>query len=452
MQKITILLIALMIFAGNSIYAGETSSDQLENLLDRVKQAQYQQQIINQQREDRFLQAKKQQKQLVYQAEQHLQKERMQNDPIAKQLERNKAELTVLQNKLQEEITEMGDIYSLIRQHAGDYHALFEDSLISAQYPQRNTFIQKLAEGDSLATLDELQKMWFLLQQEMVESGRIVRFEGELLLPNGETRSGQITRIGSFTAISEGNFLSYLPANHRLLVLPQQPPLRDQQVAANFEQATTGILPLLIDPTRGSILKLLVDRPSLLERIQQGKEVGFIIISLGIIGLLMTLYRLINQAMIKRKIKAQLNNLCQPIPDNPLGRVLAAGRNGVSNEPQNLELKLDDAILKEIPALERGQSLIKLLAAVAPLLGLLGTVIGMISTFQAITLFGTGDPKLMAGGISQALVTTVLGLVVAIPLLFGHNLVSSRSKALVQILDEQSAGLLARSPEANNNV
>jgi len=112
-----------------------------------------------------------------------------------------------------------------------------------------------------------------------------------------------------------------------------------------------------------------------------------------------------------------------------------------------LQLKLDEAVLAEIPALERGNSLIKLLAAIAPLLGLLGTVTGMILTFQAISLFGSGDPKLMAGGISQALVTTVLGLVVAIPLLFSHSVIAYLSRSMIQRLDEQCAGVLARSAE-----
>ncbi|MCP4045074.1 MAG: MotA/TolQ/ExbB proton channel family protein, partial [Gammaproteobacteria bacterium] len=130
-----------------------------------------------------------------------------------------------------------------------------------------------------------------------------------------------------------------------------------------------------------------------------------------------------------------------------LGRIMLAAADAPSETDDLLLLKIDEAILAEIPALERGTGLIKLLAATAPLLGLLGTVTGMIVTFQSISLFGTGDPKLMAGGISQALVTTVLGLVVAIPLLFGHNLVASLSRSLVQRLDEQSAGMLARTME-----
>jgi biopolymer transport protein ExbB len=138
-----------------------------------------------------------------------------------------------------------------------------------------------------------------------------------------------------------------------------------------------------------------------------------------------------------------------PRADNPLGRVLRVYEENQSADVEKLGLKLDEAILKETPALERGIMLLKVLSVVAPLLGLLGTVTGMIKTFQAITLFGTGDPKLMAGGISEALVTTVLGLVTAIPLLLLHSVVSTRSKNLVQVLDEQSVGLVAERAEGH---
>jgi biopolymer transport protein ExbB len=134
-----------------------------------------------------------------------------------------------------------------------------------------------------------------------------------------------------------------------------------------------------------------------------------------------------------------------------LGRVLTAVEGVSLDEEELLQLKLDEAVLSEMPALERGNGVIKLLAATSPLLGLLGTVTGMILTFQAISLFGTGDPKLMAGGISQALVTTVLGLVVAIPLLFSHSVIAYMSRSMIQRLDEQCAGVLARSAEQQGN-
>ena len=118
---------------------------------------------------------------------------------------------------------------------------------------------------------------------------------------------------------------------------------------------------------------------------------------------------------------------------------------------ETLELKLAEAIFREMPKLTRSLLFIKIISVVAPLMGLLGTVTGMIQTFQAITLYGTGDPKLMAGGISQALVTTVLGLTVAIPMVLLHTLVSGRSKRIVQVLQEQSAGIIAEHSERQHS-
>ena len=199
----------------------------------------------------------------------------------------------------------------------------------------------------------------------------------------------------------------------------------------------------VIDPTRGALLGMLTEKPSLGERIDQGGIVGYAILALGAIGILFALYRFIYLMGVTTKVRKQLEHPQAPSDDNPLGRILSVCHSQNPQSPEDLEVTLDDAIIKEIPKLEAGHGYIKLLAAIAPLMGLLGTVTGMIETFQAITLFGTGDPKLMAGGISQALVTTVLGLVMAIPLLFAHSLISGRSKAVIQILDEQSAGLLA---------
>jgi Biopolymer transport proteins len=199
-----------------------------------------------------------------------------------------------------------------------------------------------------------------------------------------------------------------------------------------------------IDPTRGALLGMLVLAPDVGERVRQGGIIGYIIIALGIVGLILAAVRIVYLQRVKQKVNSQLTDISNPKDDNPLGRVLVVPTQLKEYDMETLESLLDEAILRETPKLESGQSLLKLFAAVAPLLGLLGTVTGMIATFQSISLFGTGDPKLMASGISQALVTTMLGLVAAIPLLFMHALVANRSKTLVQILDEQSAGLVSR--------
>ena len=169
---------------------------------------------------------------------------------------------------------------------------------------------------------------------------------------------------------------------------------------------------------------------------------------IGAVGLLIAIWRFMGLTSDSRKVTAQLKTDVAST-DNPLGRVLAAYEGNRSADTETIELKLSEAALKEMPGLTKGLLFIKVISVVAPLMGLLGTVTGMIKTFQVITLYGAGDPKMMAGGISQALVTTVLGLVVAIPMVLLHTIVSGQSRKVINVIQSQSAGLIAEHSEKN---
>ena len=207
-----------------------------------------------------------------------------------------------------------------------------------------------------------------------------------------------------------------------------------------------GFVRGVIDPSMGQLLGLLVQTPNLIERVDQGGVVGYTIIGAAILGVLVGTWKLFSLYMTQMAVSGQMRKK-KASKGNPLGRVMMAYDANRDADVETVSLKLDDAILKEVPKLEGGLNLVKVLAAVAPLMGLLGTVIGMIQTFQAITLFGTGDPKLMAGGISVALMTTVLGLIAAIPLLLLHSFAASSSRRTSQILEEQAAGMIAEHAE-----
>ncbi len=421
----------------------EAAPDSLDHLLKQVKQQQQEVSRLNRERESRFMAEKKQRQRLLAQAKAELAKLEKLSNSLKTEFSANQQVLAKLEEELQQSSGILGEIVGTVRQAAGDLKTTLKESLVSAQFPGRAEKLEAIADSKRLPTLEQLESLWYLYLHEMTESGKVTKFKSKILTAGGEPQASEVIRIGVFNALAQGQYLRYLPETEGLIMLPRQPERRLQKLAQAFMNASGDYAPLGIDPTRGVLLGMLISSPTVLERIHQGGLIGYIILALGAIGLLLASWRLIVLSGIAHKINAQLQALDTPGDDNPLGRVLLAGLQARSLPPETMENLLDEAILREIPAIERGLSLVKLITAVAPLLGLLGTVTGMIETFQSISLFGTGDPKLMASGISQALVTTMLGLIVAIPLLFIHSLLASRSKTLVQILEEQSAGVIS---------
>jgi biopolymer transport protein ExbB len=252
-------------------------------------------------------------------------------------------------------------------------------------------------------------------------------------------------RVGLFNIVFDGGYLQYSGTTvNELQRQPEQGRYVDS--AEEMANATSGPVTFGVDGTRGGILALLVESPTIMDRIHQGGIVGYCIIGLGILGLLLAIWRWAVLSAASRKVSAQLKSDTAST-DNPLGRVLAAYEANRNADTETIELKLSEAALKEMPSLTKGLLFIKVISVVAPLMGLLGTVTGMIKTFQVITLFGAGDPKMMAGGISQALMTTVLGLVVAIPMVLIHTFVSGQSRKIINILHSQSAGMVATHSE-----
>ena len=414
----------------------------LDQLLREVKKSQGVEAKINKARESQFLADKNKQQQLLQAALAKLSKQELLSNQLKTHLDKNEEELALLETDLKDRSGVLGELFGVAKQAAGDLKADLSHSLVSSQFPGRADKLDSIANSKALPTIGQLENLWFTLQHEMTESGKVVHFTTKIQTA-GQLQDAKVIRIGTFNALSDGKYLEFLPDTNRLNLLAKQPESKYLSMASDLTNAQTGPVSAGIDPTRGVILSMLIQAPDSIERVQQGGIIGYIILIMGAIGFIYAIIRWINLTLIGKKMGDQLNS-SDASTDNPLGRVFIAAEQDQSTNTENLELVLDEAITREIPVLERGLPMIKLLAAVAPLLGLLGTVTGMIATFQSISLFGTGDPKLMANGISQALVTTMLGLCVAIPLLFLHSLVASRSRTLVQILDEQTAGLISR--------
>ena len=415
----------------------------MEKLLEITKTDSITTGMINEEREKKFLSARNRQRALLEEAKIRLNQEEERSVRLQQEFEDNEKVLEDIGETLRIRIGNFGELFGVVRQVAGEAIATVKNSLVSIQYPGREGSLAALAETRNLPSIDQMKGLIVTMLEEMTKSGNVERFNSQVILPGGSISDAEVVRVGVFNAITENFFLKFIPETQSLQVLARQPARRFRSLADDLFDLEEGYTTMAVDPSRGQILGLLIQAPGIGERINQGGLVGYFIIFIGLLGLILSGWRLKllkdEGDAINRQLKSD-----QASDDNALGRILSVFDQNQHIDPESLELKIDEAILREVPKLEKFHSIIKVFAAVAPLLGLLGTVVGMIVTFQALTLFGTGDPKLMAGGISQALVTTMLGLIVAIPLVFLHSVLTSWSGSLIEIIEEQSAGLIAR--------
>ncbi|WP_217477743.1 MotA/TolQ/ExbB proton channel family protein [Stutzerimonas stutzeri] len=436
-RLLTLLLMGLL---PAMVQAAEPLSP--EQLLQRIRSERAAEVDAMQAREQAFIQNRSEQAQLLARANAALEQQKAEAERLKAEFDRQEAELAEQEKLLAQRVGHLGELFGVVRQSAGDIAGQWQDSLLNAQYPERLKRLKALAESRTLPSADDLDGFWMTLLEDLTASGQVERVALPVVDADGQRSERSVLRVGNFAAFTEDSFLRYDSDARELLTPSRQPD--GMGTVDDYLSSDQALATLPIDPTRGSLLAQLQRQPQLWDRVQQGGLVGWVILVLGAIGLCLAIWRMVYLARVGRAVSRQTRELSQPRDDNPLGRIIGVlGPKPQLSDLETLELKLDEAILQETPPLERGQPLLKLLSAVAPLLGLLGTVTGMIVTFQAITQSGGGDSRLMADGISQALVTTVLGLVVAIPLLFLHSLLASRSKALIQLLEQQSAGLIA---------
>jgi biopolymer transport protein ExbB len=424
----------------------------LDALLRLVEKGKADEQAEAREREARFQAAREDQRNLLAQAKRDRAAEENRSESQEKTYDENELLIADVSEQLNRRLGSLRELFGVLQQVSSDTQGLLETSVTAAQIPDRGEVLSALTEKAgseaTLPSIEEIEKLWFLMQQEMTETGKVVRFPATVITADGREEQEDVVRVGAFNIVAPGKYLTYIPETGNLSELGRQPQSRfTASTSRLFESGAEATAAFGVDPTRGQILATYLERPSLRERIDQGGIVGYVIIALGILGLLIALERLFTLGKASGAVNAQLKQLDQPRDDNALGRILQVADQFPDADVETLELRLGEAVFRETPRLTRSLLFIKIISVVAPLLGLLGTVTGMIVTFQAITLFGTGDPKLMAGGISQALVTTVLGLTVAIPMVLLHTLVSGRSKHILTVLQEQSAGLVAARSE-----
>jgi biopolymer transport protein ExbB len=447
------LIIALALPGGATLAAGTLDGQprqaiSLEQLLDEVRQSRGAEQRHHREREARFLQEKNRQQALLQEARAQEQREERRANDLRRQFERNEARLAELEQTFSERAGELQTVFSIARQSALDAQASLQGTLLTAQFEQWPQRLADIAVRPHALSIEDMESLWLTILEATVQNGKVSRFEAPVITARGDESVKTVTRVGVFNAVSDGKFLRYLPETEKLVELSRQPPPRFTSLAAGLEGSSSGFQLFPIDPSRGAILSLIVHSPNMLERIDAGGIIGYLIIVIGIISLGIALARYTALVLTRRKINAQSNS-GEISEGNPLGRLhLIAGKTSHLSS-KALSARLHEKLGEESASLHRGLRTLAIFAAIAPLLGLLGTVTGMIETFQAITLFGSGDPRIMSGGISQALVTTELGLAVAIPVLLIHSFLNGQANRLVEVLEHHSSLIMSKTDGAH---
>ena len=453
-----LILVSLFIFP---LVAQEATEDDTKDpstpqeLLEIVKQGQFADTQAQRDRERKFRNEKNKQAKLLADAKAERARLEREAARLEVRFEANEALLVVAEAQLKERLGSLNEIFGHLAGLATESRNIFEQSISSAQFgKEREEFLTKLAvkmgRGVTLASIPELERLWYELQREINATGEVVKFTTDVIALDGTVESREVVRVGVFNAVSDGNYLTYASTRGMYEELPSQPARRYTSTTSDVLDAEAFPVQFAVDPTGpqgGSYLASLISMPGWGERTQQGGIVGYIILYiLGLGGLGLFVWRLYSLIGIRSLVDSQLAASTLST-DNPLGRVLKVAEDNPKADTETIELKMAEQILNERPSIVKLNWLIKLISIVSPLMGLFGTIIGMIITFQMITLFGTGDPKTMAEGISIALVTTWLGLAVAIPMTFMSAIVSNFSKGILETIEEQAIGMAAERSE-----
>lgn len=380
-----------------------------------------------------FINKVSERKALLNDAKNKLKNEKERNIKLEDSFEQNEKTLADLEEKLEIKVGVLGELFGVTRQYAGELLAASENSVVFYEFPNRPSILRDIGQ-EKVHNLNQLENLWISYFDEIVAGSEIKTFKATITSPNGENIAGDITRYGLFSASFDGKFVKPVSSLNSFQLLAKQPEGTFTKTLSKHKSAD-AYTNVSIDPTRGFLLSLYLDKANWFERIAQGKSIGFVIIFIGFIGLAFSIFKIV-------RLRDYSNEVLTDAPQNIPSQMESLIKDGTSRESK--ENIIDEFIINYSGKIEWGNNWVKFFAAVAPLLGLLGTVIGMIETFQAITLFGTGDPKQMAGGISQALVTTMLGLIVAAPLLGMYTYLSEKTESIVQVLEEKASYILSK--------
>ena len=459
--KLFILILSLGLISSTSFSEdGEEEAVQPSNpqeLLEIVKQGQFADTQQQRDREAQFRNEKNRQAKLLSDAKDERARLEREAARLEQKFEANEALLVVAEEQLRERLGSLNEIFGHLAGNTTEARNIMEQSITAAQFGKdREEFMtalgSKMNEGIKLASIEELETLWYELQREINASGEVVKFNTEVITTDGNVENRDVVRVGNFNVVSDGQYLTYSPSRGTYSELPSQPAGRYTSQTSDILDGDTFPVKFAVDPTGpqgGSLLASLISMPSTWGKMQEGGPVGYMLMAIGVLATLLFIWRFyelwnIRGGVIAQSASSTLSN------DNALGRILKIAEDDKEADTETLELKMAEQILKERPTVEGLNWVLKIVSVVAPLMGLFGTIIGMIETFTMITLFGTGDPKTMASGISTALVTTWLGLMVAIPTTFMYATVNNISRGILGTIEESSTGMAAKRSEGTS--
>ncbi|KAB1443199.1 MotA/TolQ/ExbB proton channel family protein [Pseudodesulfovibrio senegalensis] len=364
-----------------------------------------------------------------------------------------------LNEELAAQAHELKTIDGTIRTSAKQARDYFHESLTTPEHPERAEVLAQVLQPEKFPGLEGIRNLLTLYLDEMAASGSVVRRSGDFIGTDGMDKNGELVRIGTFTEayrLKDGTlgFLRPTSEGTKLMAVQGEPGWTLSGIMNDFFDGKGTVFP--VDISNGAAFaRLAQEQKGVWEWLGAGGLLVWPIILVGVVAMALVIERFYALSKLRGTSDRNMNKILQMVSKGewkqcrefcreqsrfPTCRIIGHTLKYMGNTREIIENAFQEGLLKELPMLERFLPTLNVLAAVAPLLGLLGTVTGMINTFQVITLYGTGDPRMMSGGISEALVTTQLGLAVAVPIMILHHVLERRVDTIIGDMEEKGTG------------
>lgn len=375
-------------------------------------------------------------------------------------------------NALKTEARKRGEDVKFVDSLLSEYGRAFRSRLNFIEEPRYQALFDKAdkaANAPDLSAVERFSQRSVLLttaleRDESALGGEV--FDGRALNKQGRVEQGKVAVIGPVAIFASGH-------GHAAGLLQQELNKTDPTIfqvdkkvdEANRALVTTGTGRLTFDPTLGNAFKLTSLEKPLYDRLAEGGLIMIPLLGLGLLAILIAVFKWFQLSRVRLATEADLQRVLRDLErsdkegaleharkiSGPAGDLLATAINHFDEKKEYIEEIVYERMLGARTKLERGIPFLALTATTGPLLGLLGTVMGMIATFKLISSFGSGDPKQLAAGISEALICTATGMAVAIPSLLFHAFLSRKAKGIIGSMEQTAVGFINGVPEAEKD-